>query len=531
MRDTQRMGAAGSPLDAFNTTWAKARETFGQGSPVDGQQLDGSSRLQQIKATVESAAPDSRWQGTASETYAAANKEHAAVYGKLAGLDKRMAAEVTNAAAVVTAGRQNLDTVKSWVHSMASSLGATTAQDRDRKLVPIVNQGISQVSDIITKSTGEMTDIGGRLRGMKAEYDELLGQKFGPGKDGPNDKDTTAPLNVKGEGEGGPDKTDMSSGDIEAIDRSNREMLQDMLDEYQKLPDGQVKTDRLADIAAIQKALQVPGSHLVYLEKPSDPSQMVPAATSVGDPFKADHVSVTVPGVSGETRGTIEGMTREAAELRNEAVNIADRVGESTNIATIAWVGYQPPPNLGDSSMLSDDLAQAGAPKLTSFLGDLDAASKNPGQTTALFGHSYGSLTSGIAMHEGASQYLDNAVLYGSPGFQADTPAELGMNDNNFFVMSAPDDLINPIGALAPYHGWGSDPNDIINDEGHLRFRFQHLETSAGVTPIEGYESKTGASGHSEYGRNAGERMTGYNLATILLNRPDLAVKETPLTW
>lgn len=45
-------------------------------------------------------------------------------------------------------------------------------------------------------------------------------------------------------------------------------------------------------------------------------------------------------------------------------------------------------------------------------------------------------------MHEGASQYLDNAVLHGSRGFQADTPAELGTNDNNFFVMSTPDDPI-----------------------------------------------------------------------------------------
>ena len=100
------MGAVGGggsgPLEAFNSTWTKARETFGQGSPVGGEQLDGSSRLQQLKATVESAAPDSRWQGSASEAYAAANKEHAAVYGKLAGLDKRMAAEVTNAAAVVS---------------------------------------------------------------------------------------------------------------------------------------------------------------------------------------------------------------------------------------------------------------------------------------------------------------------------------------------------------------------------------------------------------------------------------------------
>jgi len=92
--------------------------------------------------------------------------------------------------------------------------------------------------------------------------------------------------------------------------------------------------------------------------------------------------------------------------------------------------------------------------------------------------------------------------------------------------------LINQIGALAPLHGWGSDPNEILrNSDGSLRFRFQHLETSAGLTPIEGYEAKTGASGHSDYPRDAGERMTGYNLATILLNRPDLAVKETPYGW
>lgn len=94
----------------------------------------------------------------------------------------------------------------------------------------------------------------------------------------------------------------MSSGDINEVDHANRDMLEEMRQEYQQLPDGQVKTDRLADIAAIDEALQTPGSHLIYLEKPDDPSQMIPAATSVGDPFTADHVSTTVPGVSGTTR-------------------------------------------------------------------------------------------------------------------------------------------------------------------------------------------------------------------------------------
>lgn len=332
------------------------------------------------------------------------------------------------------------------------------------------------------------------------------------------------------------DATDMSSGDLGAIEQSNRELLQQMYDEYSALPAGQVRTDRLADIAAIRKALEVPGSHLVYLAKPGDPSQMIPAATSVGDPFTADRVSVTVPGVSSTTRASLPTMTTEAFQLRAEAGRIASRLTDDRgnalpipDIATVAWMGYEPPLSLVSMDTANDDLAQAGATKLNNFLQNLDSASHNPGHTTALFGHSYGSLTSGIALKEGASSVVDNAVLYGSPGFEATSTAQLGMNDHNFFVMSADKDLIAPIGALAPLHGWGADPNDIVLDP-LPRYRFPHLETDAGMAlaPGEGY--KLGASGHGEYPHDAGERMTGYNLATILLNRPDLAVRETPFS-
>ena len=99
-----------SALDGFYSTWNKARETFGVGTPVDGSQHDGSSQLLKMKGTIESAAPDDRWQGTASQAYAAANKEHAGVYQKLADLDKKMSAEITSAADIVTNGRNQLDT-------------------------------------------------------------------------------------------------------------------------------------------------------------------------------------------------------------------------------------------------------------------------------------------------------------------------------------------------------------------------------------------------------------------------------------
>lgn len=513
-----------SALDGFYAAWINARATFGEGTPQDGAQFDASTTLRQLGDDVATAAPGSHWSGAAATAYDRRNTAHRAALGRLADLDQRLGAHVDQAAGTVTRGRQTLDTLRQWVTDAAASV--PPGAQRDSMLTQIASRGLDQLGQIVRGANTELNAVAGRLQDLKTEYEKT-------GYDALTFKESPAPPgeDTPADGEDERHSTDMSSGDIGAIDRANREMLQEMLQEYEQLPDGQVRTDRLADIAAIRRALTVPESHLVYLQRPDDPSQMIPAATSVGDPFAADHVSVSVPGVSSTTRAAIAGMTSEAAALRQEAATVASRAGESTNIATVAWAGYQPPPSLTSSEVLTDDLAQAGAPKLTSFLQSLDAASHNPGQTTALFGHSYGSLTSGIALQDGASTYVENAVMYGSPGFQASSTAGLGMRDDNFWVMSAPDDPINPVGALAPLHGWGANPNDIINEgDATPRYRFPHLETEAGSTPIPDYESKTEARGHSDYPRDAGERMTGYNLATILLDRPDLAVTETPIS-
>lgn len=520
-----------SAIGALYAAWANTRHIFGEGAPLGGSPFDAGEKLLQLSADVARAVPGAAWSGEAANAYAAKNANQQVAVGDIASLDRRLSRSVDESARIVSASRQELDILRQRVAVAAGSV--PPGQQREIVFTQIARTSLARLDDIVCDAHADLSDIARDIHGINDEY-EALTLKLAPALPGEDEPDLTQEdltQNDESDDDGRDDETDMSSGDITQIDRSNRALLQEMLLKYQQLPDSQLKTDRLADISAIRDALTVPDSHLVYLGRPDDPSQMIPAATAVGDPFTADHVSVTAPGVSASTRGAISGMTSEAAELRSEAMDVAARVGASQDIATVAWVGYQPPANLGDFSVLSDDLAQAGAPKLTAFLDNLDGAARNPDQSTALFGHSYGSLTSGIALQDGASQFIDNAVLYGSPGFQADTPAELGMNDDNFFVMSARDDPINTIGALAPYHGWGSDPNDIINEDGHLRFRFQHLETDAGATPIPGHESKTEASGHSDYGRVAGERMTGYNLAAILLNRPDLAVKETPLSW
>ncbi|MGY1989062.1 TPR repeat region-containing protein [Mycolicibacterium fortuitum] len=245
-------------LDAFNSTWSKARQTFGQGTPQDGTQFDASANFQQAKAAVEAATAGPNWQGPASEAYAAKNKDHAAVFGRLADLDKRMAAEVTNAANVVTAGRQNLDQVKSWVTSAVSSIpSGTSARDRDKKLLQIANAGISKVSNIVQTSTGEMNAIGGRVQAIKGEFQDVG-----------NEKD---------------DKKDEKNGDVQALtdkdkdDKAKAEEDKRKEDTQHAADDGRRDGDSLAD------------GHLTPEER-----QRLTDAINV-DTAALDHGDVTIP--------------------------------------------------------------------------------------------------------------------------------------------------------------------------------------------------------------------------------------------
>ncbi|WP_018602220.1 EspA/EspE family type VII secretion system effector [Mycobacterium sp. 155] len=180
-----------SALDAFYSTWNQARNTFGSGVPQSGAEFDRSSQLRQMQSAVEAATPDSRWQGSAADAYTAKNQQHAAAYGKLADLDQRMAAEVDRSAAVVTAGRQNLDQIRDWVTSTAAS--APNDKSSEYVKLAIASKGLGRISDIIQQSNSEMSAIGERIRGIAKEYDEIAGAKATPaparvpGRHGPDE--------------------------------------------------------------------------------------------------------------------------------------------------------------------------------------------------------------------------------------------------------------------------------------------------------------------------------------------------------
>jgi uncharacterized protein YukE len=199
-------------LDAFLSTWSHAHATFGEGVPQGGAQFDNSAQFRQLQGNVESAAPGSNWTGAGFDAYADANSRHGRTLGAMASLGKRLGAEVDRSAAVVAAGRRDLDAVKQWVVDAASTVPRTAAGER--MLWPVVSKGASEIADIVQRSHGDLSDIAERLRGIAAEYQALGGDL----KDGGAG---VQPMNVVGEKQSGGGDEPGAVLDLNDIERRN----------------------------------------------------------------------------------------------------------------------------------------------------------------------------------------------------------------------------------------------------------------------------------------------------------------------
>lgn len=162
-------------VDAFLATWSDARDTFGQGTPEPGATFDQSGPLLIMQANVQSAAPDDAWSGTAANAYGTANTEHGTVLGRIAELDQRLGAHVNQSSDVVAAGRRDLDALRQWVIDAAAAV--PPGKNHDQMLLPIAQKGLSELTDIVTKSNGDLGQIGREIRALSGEYAALGDQK------------------------------------------------------------------------------------------------------------------------------------------------------------------------------------------------------------------------------------------------------------------------------------------------------------------------------------------------------------------
>lgn len=304
----------------------------------------------------------------------------------------------------------------------------------------------------------------------------------------------------------------------------------------------------LPDLQAVDKAVKAsPDRKLLLLD--TETGKQARAAIAVGDPDKATHVSVSAPGLNTTVHGAIEEMTKEATNLRTEALGqLRATPGHAHDtVSAIAWIGYDPPqvPGLDDLGksltggwgVSHDDIARAGAHDLARFYDGIQATHQGGRADLTAIGHSYGSLTTGLALQEPGDHGVSRALFYGSPGIEASTPQQLHLQPGHVFTMETPDDPIQwtydgpriahdlapflpqPFSTIAEGILGGADatgaghfgPNPATNPN------FTHLATGPAIAP-DGRHLEA-AHGHSDYPRfpgDGGTRTTNYNIAAVL---------------
>ncbi len=272
---------------------------------------------------------------------------------------------------------------------------------------------------------------------------------------------------------------------------------------------------KLNDLYAIRDTLlKHPEAGLLLLDTASNPGRVL-AATFVGDIDNAKNVSVTTPGMNTRVSSSMDGMTGEAIALRNQAQELA----HGDIVASIAWIGYE---TTGlNFDVANDGLAQAGAERLNHLYRGLAATTNLPDQHLTALGHSYGSLTTSLALQHGSP--VDDVVLYGSPGGEISDASQLKVGPGHAYYEVAQDDAVAiGIANTQAYDGQLQDVPGMIP-----------LSTAPGVTHAPGAPCTIldGATGHSEYPRLGNDgihlRTSGYNMAGIVAGNPQ-AVVDNP---
>ena len=250
--------------------------------------------------------------------------------------------------------------------------------------------------------------------------------------------------------------------EIERLRENGQEVSSDVLDKQKNLQ------NRLADLNAISEQLRHNGGTTLLVLEPGNLGENVRAAIAIGDVDNAQHVATFVPGMGTNCRDN-GWLNVEFAKNIQWAAEKA-RGDEAGSVATIAWMGYEAPPDIvktWDTSVTSIDKAEAGAEKLNGFVTGIHSWRSERGLDVhqTIIPHSYGSTTAGIAMRDIGKGVVDDLVYTGSPGAGVSSVGTLGVDPDHTWVSATPH--LDPIQGLGPDKTFGRDPKE-LEGIGHL---------------------------------------------------------------
>lgn len=254
--------------------------------------------------------------------------------------------------------------------------------------------------------------------------------------------------------------------------------------------DPNLTAEEKGTIAAIDDALSKNDRQLLVLDFDGEHPKV---AVAVGNVDTADHVSVYVPGTGSVTYdkpkegNDLPTYVEQAEWLRRETEQVLDKADKGNEtVATVAWLGYEPPSNVAQAG--SAHYADDNAPELASFINGLDSSRDTDPHLTVL-GHSYGSTLASEALQRGTA--TDDVVFMGSPGLETNpwqfagqtTPSDLHLTEGHVFVEHAKNDAVANLGRFG-----STIPSSLPG--------FIDLSTNAETTALGPRDESTG---HSKY--------------------------------
>ena len=250
--------------------------------------------------------------------------------------------------------------------------------------------------------------------------------------------------------------------EIERLRENGQKVSSDLRDKQENLQ------NRLADLEAIRDQVQGNAGATLLVLEPGELGENVRAAIAIGDVDNAKHVATFVPGMGTNCRDN----GRLNVEFAKNIQWAAQKVGgdEAGSVATIAWMGYDAPPDITktfDPSVMSIDKAEAGAEKLNGFVTGIHSWRSERGLDVhqSIIPHSYGSTTAGIAMRDIGEGVVDELVYTGSPGAGVSSVGTLGVDADHTWVSATPH--LDPVRGIGPDSTFGRNPEH-LEGIGHL---------------------------------------------------------------
>ncbi|OPC81106.1 hypothetical protein B4N89_09210 [Embleya scabrispora] len=178
-----------------------------------------------------------------------------------------------------------------------------------------------------------------------------------------------------------------------------------------------------------------PGKELILL-KFGDKFLDGQVIMSVGDPDRAEHVSISVPGTDATVINGLAGGIKRIDAMQHAADTLTP--GGSSNVASVFWLDYDAPEKgvAGLSgSMVGWDRSQEGAPRLNSFVNGVRAQGRD--RHITMIAHSYGTAVVGDAARAGSGPGVDDVVSLGSPGMHVKRAQDLHMDPKHVWAERA----------------------------------------------------------------------------------------------